>query len=797
MNDERFEDLLEEIRDEDVPREEFHAARDRVWQKLQPEEHVACDELRPELRAYHLGTIAPARRLLINDHLSRCVECRRALADIKRAGKVVPMPARPQRHSSWQRWAAAAAIVVALLYGARGTIDSMLAPSGPAATVVTVSGSLYSPNGALLPVGTELPEGQSIRTAAGSRAVLRLRDGSEVEMNQRTEVALQSARSGDTIRLSWGDVIVEAADQGSRNLRVVTRDSIASVKGTVFAVSSGTAGSLVSVVEGSVEVSQANGANLLHAGEQAASSLAIGEVSVTQAVSWSGEAADYSALLSELAQIEEQLALSGPSMRTDSGLLAYLPADTSAYFAIPNLDGTIAEAINLMDQRVSQSTTLMEWWTSAEGQELRRTLQDLQSVAAMLGDELVLTLSGGDDPVPLFLAETRSNTAEQILQAIRTVDPDADEMPPVQVVDGVLLASDSAAHLALLSAQLGLGSGSPFAAEIERHYDRGVGWLGAVDVAAFSAELTTQGTELKRALGLSSMRYLFFEQRSSAAGDESEATLSFAGERDGMASWLAAPGAIGSAEYVSSGAIAAIASSTKDPVEAFDQLMSLAGGSGEIMDDIRDMEAETGISIRDDIAASLGTDFVISIEGLAVTTPQWIAAFEVMNAGALDDAIRRIVERINADEADTDFFELNLTEESVNGRNWKILQSIGPSENSTSTAITWTYDRGYAIVSTDRATAERAISVRDTGSSLIRTAAFQQQFPGGGGVHNSGFLWLDLGRAGEAMQLLGQESGALARNADPVLVVVTGEDDRIRWATRSRLTSLIFDLLML
>ena len=135
-----------------------------------------------------------------------------------------------------------------MLYVGRSGIDSALAPSGPRATVVSVSGTLYQPSGESLDAGAVLAEGEAVRTAAGSRAVLRLRDGSQVEMNQRTELSVRAAMSGDTIRLDRGDIIVVATEQGRRRLRVVTRDSIATVKGTVFAVSSGTAGSLVSVL---------------------------------------------------------------------------------------------------------------------------------------------------------------------------------------------------------------------------------------------------------------------------------------------------------------------------------------------------------------------------------------------------------------------------------------------------------------------------------------------------------------------------------------------------------------------
>ena len=91
----------------------------------------------------------------------------------------------------------------------------------------------------------------------------------------------------------------------------------------------------------------------------------------------------------------------------------------------------------------------------------------------------------------------------------------------------------------------------------------------------------------------------------------------------------------------------------------------------------------------------------------------------------------------------------------------------------------------------------RAINVRDSASSLIRSSRFLRQFPSGSGVHSSGFLWLDIGRLGEVIAALGGESLNLGNGTEPVLIVVTGEDDQIRWASRSRLTSLIFDFLLM
>jgi ferric-dicitrate binding protein FerR (iron transport regulator) len=322
MNDERFDELLKGLRDEPVTPDQVERAQERVWHKLSSSRSLACDDFSSDLEGYASGRLAESRRLLVEDHLSRCVECRHALAEVKGESKVVQMPAAPRRLPAWTRWAVAAGVALAVLYLGRGGIDSALAPSGPGAIVVSISGTLYEPSGMMLDQGAEVARGTPVRTAAGSHAVLRLRDGSEVEMNERTELAVHGAFSGDTVRLDRGDIIVEAAEQGRGRLRVVTRDSIAAVKGTVFAVSSSTSGSLVSVMEGSVEVSQTGYKGLLVAGEQAASSPVLGHIGMMQAVSWSQDAGNYYGLIAELSRIEEQLASSGPAMRRDASLLA-------------------------------------------------------------------------------------------------------------------------------------------------------------------------------------------------------------------------------------------------------------------------------------------------------------------------------------------------------------------------------------------------------------------------------------------------------------------------------------------
>ena len=59
--------------------------------------------------------------------------------------------------------------------------------------------------------GAAIGERDSVRTGPGARAVLQLADGSMVDINERTEVFVTAAWSGQAIHLQRGDIIVSLA----------------------------------------------------------------------------------------------------------------------------------------------------------------------------------------------------------------------------------------------------------------------------------------------------------------------------------------------------------------------------------------------------------------------------------------------------------------------------------------------------------------------------------------------------------------------------------------------------------
>jgi hypothetical protein len=797
MTDDRFDALINEMREEPVSPEQSAEARDRVWRKLSASTSSVCPEFRPQLEDYRAGRLLESRRLLIEDHLSRCPDCRRVFAEAKGERKVAVMPPLVRRiPRTWAKWAIAAGLAAIAVYAGRDRIDSALAPGGPRATVVSVKGQLYSLSApGIVQTGAPIEEGQAVRTGPGSRAVLKLMDGSLVEVNERTELAVHAAWSGQTVRLERGDLILQAAKQRRGHLRVATRDTVASVKGTIFAVSSGSPGSLVSVVEGQVDVAQPGANRVLDRGQQAATNDALENVPVRESIAWSQDADKYYALLADLMTIEKQLAeMPGPALRTQPKLLRHLPANAHIYGAVPNLSGAVRDALRLIDQRARDSAVLNEWWTSNDGKELRRLLDTVQSVTPLLGEEVVFMLAqhptNPTGEVPMLMAEVQPGRRAALQQALDKVIMDTGERIEYRLTDDLMLISESPESLAFAQAMLGTGAASPFASEIARRYQRGAGWLLGLNIQSLPNLAQPKSEHV--VLGLNNMRYVFFEHRSSGGIQDNEATLSFQGARTGIASWLATPGPLGSSEYLPADAVFAISASTRNPRQAFDELTaSLGSFGGELDRELREFETETGVNVGNDIAGALGADFTFIIERPSIPMPSWLAAAEVLQPAVLDATIRRIVDAANRKAEGR--YQLTLGQESVNGRAWSTLKS-----SASAITVYWTYDRGYLIASTDRATAARAIATREAGAGVVRTARFQQQLPASGSVHYSSFLWINTQGALRDLAGLVQNPAikGLLENRDPVLVVLNGETERIHAASRTRLTSLILDLMV-
>ena len=132
-------------------------------------------------------------------------------------------------------------------------------------------------------------------------------------------------------------------------------------------------------------------------------------------------------------------------------------------------------------------------WYSNDGQNLRYLIDQIQSVTDQLGDEIVFGHSLGaldnSEKIAMILAEIQPGKKAALESALNTLADQANQ-PPIffQLTDTMMVVSDSQNHLQWLLDNLGHGAGTPFAAAISEHYQRGAGWLLGMDMESILAQ---------------------------------------------------------------------------------------------------------------------------------------------------------------------------------------------------------------------------------------------------------------------------------------------------------------------
>src|ERR1051326_8435081 len=366
-----LEQAMNEIRNDAVADAVVEAAAARVWANISAAQaHTplrTCADFQALIPDYKADRLPPSRMILVKDHLHECVACRKVYE-----GRVVSMPApsAPRRSNPAYRWAIAAGVVAAAGLSIYVAIDQFGSGTGRA-YVQALNGQLYeiTPNGIqVLAMNSDFPDGVEIRTGKDSNAVLQLKDGSIVELRERSEFSTSQSARDLTIRLGRGSVIVQAAHRSSGHLFVATPDCRVAVTGTVFSVSSGLKGSRVSVVQGEVHVSQDNQDKVLHPGDQTVTSASLEPVSVKDDISWSR---NRDAMLKQLASLRQDLSnIMLPQLRYSSRLLPRLPSTTMFFASVPNLADYIGQTQVVLNRKMSESAEFRNWF-AGHGTQMR------------------------------------------------------------------------------------------------------------------------------------------------------------------------------------------------------------------------------------------------------------------------------------------------------------------------------------------------------------------------------------------------------------------------------------------
>lgn len=845
--DKILDQVTAEIRNEQVDPAKVSAAADRVWARVSAAagetefqvpavDHIeGCADFQSLIPAYLAGKLSEARSLLLVDHTHECIPCRRAMNEARRPATRVAT-AKSTRFTprpAVMRWAIAAALVIGIGLLAIPFAQRFWPFGNIEATVQAAEGQVYQiadTQTAAVAAGAKLQNGETVRTAKDARAVVRLEDGSLIEMRDRSELYLTKNGNGTTIHLSRGSIFVEAAKQRTGKLFVESGDSLVSVTGTVFSVNNGTKGSRVSVVEGEVNVNHAGADRVLKAGDQVTTNPAISMIPVKDEVAWSRNAAQYAEVLSALASVNTDLRnVEQPEVRHSTHLLDLMPEQTVVYAALPNMANSIAESHRIIQERMSQNEALRTWWEKEQAgrrQNMDQVVETIRQFGSYLGDEIAVSVSideKAEPGEPLVLAELKNSAGfrEFLEQEIAKYAGGQKGKPEIRFVESpktavaetegndrlyvwiqnnLFAASPKLQQLQSLENVIAGGGQSSFAAtpfrsRIAQVYQEGAGLVVAANLERVVDQTKAERMKDKDAaknesalkqLGLLSMKYFVFDQKDVNGKTSTQASISFSDTQRGIPAWLAAPGPMGSLEYISPEASVVAGFVVKNPASMVDDLLGvLETVSPDLRKTLDQQQTAHGLNIRQDIAVPLGGEFAFAIDGPILPTPSWKLVFEVNDPAHLQQTLEQVVGEVNKEVAKFGRKGLDWQQTDIGGRKYYTLKSsdFGLVE------VNYTFVNGYMIVAASRALVERALTTHDSGLSLLRSAKFTAGLPADGNAnfsaifyHNIGAL-VPAGLANSAAEKLPsgpqQAMKAIAAEMPPTLAYAYAQGDSI------------------
>ena len=883
MKNNELDNILDKVTDgirtERISDDLVSQSADRIWQRLAqessaPQMHAVtaradevdriegCADFQSLIPAHLAGKLSEARSLLLVDHAHECIPCRKALKQAREKRVAVTTPAgrrakRPAaRRYSLQpvvlRWGIAATLVIGIGLVALPVLQRYVPLTGFDATVQAADGPLYLVSDAQtrqLKAGEKINRGDVIRTAKDSHAIVRLGDGTTIEMKDRSEFSINRTLGGTTVQLGSGSVIVEAAKQQSGrtvigkltkefrrlfgsdepgNFYVATNDSLVSVTGTTFTVNAGTKGSRVSVIEGEVHLDRNGNDRVLRAGEQATTNASIETVPVKDEVAWSRNSARYAQMLQSLSALQKDLnAVQQPDVRHSTRLLDTMPSNTVFYAALPNLGATIAESNRIIEERIQQNPELRDWFASQRGPRgpaMNQAVATIKEFGNQLGDEIAISAGMNDqgqptDPIVLAQLKNPAGFRSFVDNEVQKLSANG-KAPQVQWIDDPRKAEAAATtdkqlyawingDLLVASPKLtGLqtiangGSGfssSAFYSRIADVYRDGAGIVLAADLETIIAH--TRGLrrlavgdtheQALNQLGIFSMKSFVLDQKDTAGKTHTRAVLSYDPSDHGITTWLAQPAPMGSLDYISPDANLVAAFVIKNPTAVVDDLLTVLNSvCPDLNKHLDELQRDHGLNVRNDFAAPLGGEYAFAIDGPILPTPSWKLVFQVNDPVHLQQTFEQVVNEINKQAAKEGKQGLEWDKSDSGGRTFYTLRS----KDFGGVEVNYVFANGYLIAGPTRALVDQALRFRDSGTTLMNSAKFTAGLPADGNVNFSALIYHNLAplaksvsdKVGNANLPAGSQNAiTMAATMEPTLAYAYAFGNRIEFAANT------------
>ncbi|HEU5131120.1 MAG TPA: hypothetical protein VFT26_03415, partial [Pyrinomonadaceae bacterium] len=344
---------------------------------------------------------------------------------------------------------------------------------------------------------------------------------------------------------------------------------------------------------------------------------------------------------------------------------------------------------------MSQNEALRTWWEkeqSGRRQNMDQVVETIRQFGSYLGDEIAVSVSideKAEPGEPLVLAELKNSTGlrEFLEQEIAkyaggqkgkpelrfvespktaVAETESNDRLYVWIQNNLFAASPKLQQLQSLENVIAGGGQSsftatPFRSRIAQVYQEGAGLLVAANLERVVDQTKAERMKDKDAaqnesalkqLGLLSMKYFVFDQKDVNGKTSTQASISFSDTQRGIPAWLAAPGPMGSLEYISPEASVVAGFVVKNPASMVDDLLGVLGTvSPDLRKTLDQQQTAHGFNIREDIAVPLGGEFAFAIDGPILPTPSWKLVFEVNDPAHLQQTLERVVGEVNKEVA--------------------------------------------------------------------------------------------------------------------------------------------------
>ncbi len=522
----------------------------------------------------------------------------------------------------------------------------------------------------------------------------------------------------------------------------------------------------------------------------------------------------YPGLLNEFGQLQTKLQqeVKFPPERSQSRLLPLLPESTIFYAALPNYGDASHQALTTFQHELDESPVLRDWWQhgeiAASGPKFMEYLEKFYQFSQYLGDEIVVSGAVGDrkDPNVLILAEVQKPGLKEFLKQavkeysgkssspVRVLDPQelaaakdshAEEGLVILVRPDYVVGALNVATLRSFSEQLDKGSrefaSSEFGQRVARAYESGAVMVGAANIERMLALVPNQEVPDWRTIrrtGLADAKYVIWEHKSAAGQPASQTEVSFTGKRRGVASWLAAPGPMGSLDFVSPKAVMAGAVLLKNPADIFDDISDLATASNpNALAAVAQMEEGLRISLKDDVLNRLGGEIAWEIDSFAPPGPAWKIILRVNDPNHLQTVLTKMLAgpRIGVDQSEEEGLIYNTLQVPTGAR---------------ATEISYVFVDGYMVIASGRKLAAESVRLHRSGESLAKSQNFLAALPSGRWAEASGLFYEDpmammaLAMRQASPEMVGLFSQVSTKSA-PVVMSAYGEESAIRTASKS------------